>query len=671
MLALQIIDQALQRQRGHLLPWVPICLALGIGLFFSSKSDPSQILAIGLGLLILPLVFLAKGDAVWRLLPLAVALILLGFCCSALRSYWVAAPVLEGRYYGPVEGRLVSIDRSGSDRLRLVLEEVFLPGVDRERTPERVRISIQADRWHLAPGVRLAATAHLMPPQGPVEPFGFDFRRHAWFLRLGAVGYSAAPIMVMKPTPANWMQSLRWRLSEGLRNRLPGEPGAVSAAITTGDRSAVSQRTLRLLRESNLAHLLAISGLHMGLLSGFVFSLFRFVFALWPAFALRYEAKKIAAACGLCAAVFYLFLSGGSVASQRAFVMVAVFFLAILLNRRALSLRSVAIAAILILVIRPESLLSAGFQMSFAATTALVVTFSWLREAPAFEMPPVLRPPVALLISSFVAGAATAPFGAAHFNLLSHYGLLANLLAVPVMGIVVIPATVLALCLLPLGLEWIALRFVEMGLSWILAVGEFVATLPNSQSSVQAANPYVLPVMSFGALFVFLWRGKARWLGGIPVGVALVVWAIDQRPLLLISPTGGLVGVLQEEGRSLSRSETQSFAASNWLRRDGDDATQFQAAQRAKGPAALPGIVRFNLQKGEIVHFQGKRATKEVQTCNAGDIFVSNTALKASGGCRVFTPDELSLHGSVQMGVDGKFLTARDVTGERIWSNWK
>lgn len=172
-----------------------------------------------------------------------------------------------------------------------------------------------------------------------------------------------------------------------LQQRIPGETGGFAAAITAGDRSGVGEQTLTALRQSNLAHLLAISGLHMGLLTGFVFAAVRVLFCLVPPVALRWPVKKLAALAALAAGAGYLMLSGGNVATERAFVMVAVMLGAVLLNRRAITLRAVAVAALIVLLRRPESLLSPGFQMSFAATAALVAVlprcamgrFRWAR----------------------------------------------------------------------------------------------------------------------------------------------------------------------------------------------------------------------------------------------------------------------------------------------------
>lgn len=314
-------------------------------------------------------------------------------------------------------------------------------------------------------------TGHLGPPGGAVEPGGFDFRRHAWFLQLGAVGYTRVPFVLWDDTErGQFVFRMRMALSERIQNALPGATGAFATAIITGDRSAIPQDVLQSLRDTNLAHLLAISGLHMGLVSAFVFGTLRLVLVLTP-IGLKWPVKKIAAAGALGVAATYLALSGGNVATERAFVMVAVMLVAVMCDRRALSLRAVALAAIIVLVLRPEAVFGPGFQMSFAATTALVAVFSAVRER-FFDLPKhqLVRSAVSVFLSSAVAGAATAPFAMAHFNQFAQFGLLANLATVPLMGVLVVPSGVLAMLLMPFGLEWVGLVPMGVGLDWILAV---------------------------------------------------------------------------------------------------------------------------------------------------------------------------------------------------------
>ncbi|MCE8554806.1 ComEC/Rec2 family competence protein [Ruegeria pomeroyi] len=669
MRVLPRIEAALLAQRGYLFPWVPVCLALGIGGYFLLRVEPGLIhyaLIAGIGLLQGLWALLRPGA--WSPLGWALALIAAGFVLAGARAHQVAAPVIEGRYYGAVEGRVVALDRSASDKLRVTLDQVRLDRWMPAGPPRHVRISLHGDERVPEPGSRIMTTAHLSPPQGPVEPGGFDFRRHAWFQGLGAIGYTRVPVLLARlPDRAERDMSvfaLRMGASVHIREQLPGDVGGFAAAVTTGDRSGVSQGALDALRASNLAHLLAISGLHMGLLAGFVFTALRVALSLIPPLALRLPVRKLAALGALTVAAGYLALSGGNVATQRAFVMVAVMLCAILVDRRALSMRAVAMAALIVLVLRPEALLGPGFQMSFAATVALVAVFGWLREAEIGLGPRWLNPVAGVVISSAVAGLATAPIGAAHFNTLAHYGLVANLLSVPLMGLVVIPAAVLALVLAPLGLDWIGLEVMGLGLRWILGVADWVAELEGARGYVMRPDWVVLPILSLGALWLVLWRGRAR-MAGLPVmAAAFWLWSGAERPGVLIADTGGLVGVMTDAGRALSKPRGAGFIAGVWLENDGDGADQMAAAARWPGEDMLRKI---RVGEVEIVHVTGKRAAQGVRGCDGTQLIVSAVPLAVSGPCEVYDPKRLALTGALSIGPEGMESAAR-LAGRRLWN---
>ncbi|AHD09407.1 ComEC/Rec2 family competence protein [Phaeobacter gallaeciensis] len=677
MRALGVLDGLLQSQRGDLFPWVPVLFGVGIGLFFSLRFEPDLAHYLwGAGPGCVALAMLWRGDQQDAVVFLGWVLLLvtLGFATAGLRAHSVGAPVLQYRSYGAVEGRVIAIDRSARDRLRITLDQPFLDRIPPAQTPARLRLSLPDGAAVPRIGDRVMTTAHLMPPQGPVEPHGFDFRRHAWFQQLGAVGYTRVPVLIINRGPRDLpVEQLRQKLSTGIRSQMPVATGGFAVAITTGDRSAIPQAALEALRASNLAHLLAISGLHMGLLAGVVFGGLRLLLALAPAVAQRIDTKKLAAVGALLAASAYLLLSGMQVASTRAYIMVAMMLGAVLLDRRALSLRAVALAAIVILLLRPESLLSPGFQMSFAATTALIVIFGSLRDRLSPTGPRWLRLVTGLVLSSLIAGLATAPFGAAHFNMISHYGLLANVLAVPVMGALVVPAAVLALCLAPVGASWIGLTLMDLGISWILFVANWVAALDGAQGAVPMPPAPVLPLVAFGGLLLGLWRGRLRLLG-VPVLIGgAMIWYGNPRPAVLAAPNGGIVGVLTAEGRALSRAKGHGYAAERWTENDGSLQTQEEGAQLwplIAGPEAPGKSVTAYLAATDqrLTHVMGKAAAEAMTECAADEVIISAKPVAPVGGCLVFDEDALHRMGSVQMDAEGRWTSAQDVVGTRLWS---
>jgi competence protein ComEC len=674
----------LERLSGRLLLFAPVCLGLGVGGYFSLPVEPGA-----LAWTLIAFAAAALAGLAWRFrrtryaglafLAAGGAVVLAGLMVAGLRSEIVRAPVLDFRYYGAVEGRVVKIDRSASEATRLTLDNVRLDRVSPGRTPARVRVSLHGRQGFLdpEPGQRVAMTAFLSGPEGPVEPGGFDFRRMAWFDRIGAVGYTRAPALLLAPPEGRGeviVSRMRARISAWVLAVLPNEAGTFATAITTGDRSAMDRDTVDALRGANLAHLLAISGLHMGLLTGFVFAALRYALALVPGLADRVAIRKVAAVVALQAGAFYLALSGGNVATERAFIMVAVMFGAVLMDRRALTLRAVAVAALAILLVQPEALTSPGFQMSFAATTALVAVFGALRDWPAWNPPRILRGPVSLFVASSVAGIATAPFAAAHFNIVSHYGLLANLAAVPVMGTLVMPLAVLAGLLAPLGLGWLALEVMQYPILWILTVARFVTGLDGAVGHVPSPGFEVLPLITAGGLALVLLAGRWRLAGIAPVVLALALWAGVERPVALVSPGGGLVGVMTPEGRVLSKPKGDGFAARVWLENDGDAVAQ-DIAHARRGFDGEAGAREIDLGGQMLIHLTGRGARERLAAaCARADLVVLSMPAEAEAvprGCTLYDEAALKATGALALfpGPEGlRVVSVTETSGARPWS---
>lgn len=683
-------------ERAGFFPWVPVWLAAGIALGLAlPRPLRAQEWACVAVVALLALAIsgtaysrAARGLSGWsatgplRFGSLALALILAGAGLLAIRSAQVEAPVLGWRYYGPVEGRVIEIDRSARDRIRLTLNQVRLEDIRPHRTPERVRLSLLNAEVSLPLiGQKVRITGHLGPPPGPASPGSFDFRHFARFQRLGAIGYTRNPIEILGPPEGGgWrIHRARMAISVAIQDRIGGQPGAVAAALMTGDRSGIEERTNEMMRASNLYHIISISGLHMSMLAGFVYALLRLLLAggLALGLPLPQAIHKGAALGALLAAAGYLWLSGGGVATERAFVMVAVMLGAILCDRRAISLRTVALAATIILIYSPESLASPGFQMSFAATIALILSFGpWQRLSP--HIPVWLRPLAILVISSLVAGLATAPIATAHFQRMAHYGLLANLLSVPVMGTLVMPAGIIAGLLAPVGLAGPALFVMGLGTSWMLRVAEFVQALHGAVSAAAQPPQIVLPLAGFGAIIAVLtWRNAKgthpldRHRLGLGTGVAMLalavlIWLQADRPLLLIAPEGEAVGLMTAEGRAVSKETGGSFIVETWLREDGDLADQAQAAGRAAWAGDRRNRFALLGHGWEIWHLTGKDAGSRARAaCQPNRIVVTSgkiPSLPVPTPCLAFDLPRLRKTGAlaIEMGPDGPIIHSAD-----------
>lgn len=649
--------QALLQMRGLLFPWVPVCLGAGIGLWFGLETEPGLRAYGGAAVLMaLGVVGWHWGPDLAHPLAVIVACLAAGFLAAGLRAQAVAAPMLERPYFGPVQGRIVEISRSGSDALRLTLDQVVLD-LAPDVTPDRVRISLHGEVPVPDPGQVVLVTARLGAPEGPTEPGGFDFRRMAYFDGLGAVGYTRTPVVVWEdPAPGTELVNrLRMHLSRGIMAAMPGDAGAFASGAMTGDRSGISKDTVEALRDSNLAHLLAISGMNMAFLTGFVFVLVRYGLALVPPLALRVNTKKLAAVVAFGVALFYLLLSGANVATERAFLMVSVMLGAVLLDRRALTLRSVALSGCVLLLWQPESLIESGFQLSFAATVALIAAFGALEGRVMRErLPRWVIPVFTLVLSSVVAGLATAPYAAAQFNRFTDYGLVANLMTVPVMS-VLMGAGAMAALLAPFGLAAPALWVMELAAAWILYVAHWVAGLEGSVTPIRAPGPWVLPLLTQGGCWLVLMRGRTRVWSALPLVLALGLWATVARPPLLISSDGVLVGLLGPEGRALSSDKGAGFTAENWLEKDGDLARQAEAFARTgfAGPkAARAFTLTSDLAQGSLrgIVLSGKSPDIAAACARADLVILSGSAEAAvPKGCRLIDREVLRQTGALAL----------------------
>src|SRR5438270_13685620 len=289
-----------------------------------------------------------------------------------------------------------------------------------------------------------------------------------YFQGIGASGFVMGGIKAVEPPEsggvslryAALMQGLRDSIDARIRMTLEGDKRAIATALLTGRRDAITTPVNDAMFISGLGHVLSISGYHMAVVAGVVFFAVRALLALIPGLTVSFPIKKWSAAAALAAAAFYLLLSGAEVATQRSFFMTAVVLIAIMVDRRAVTFRTLAVAAMIVLVIAPEALVHPSFQMSFAATLGLValVQIGMPRLFASTDHSATARVAlwggrefVMLLLASLIAGLATTPYAAFHFHRIAPYGVLANLAAMPVVSAVVMPAGLLGLVAMPFG----------------------------------------------------------------------------------------------------------------------------------------------------------------------------------------------------------------------------
>lgn len=594
--------------------WTPVFMALGIGVYFSLPFEPDWRPALT--------VFCASGLLLWlvrrrpiiALCAAAMFATAIGFGAAVWRAERVAAPVLERALSGTLTGRVISVERTETGALVAIVAPQGFAALPEGRIPAKVRLNIRIRDAALRPGAIVELRARLMPPPEPVSPNGFDFARQAWFQGLGAVGFAySAPLELAAPGGADaWLTTLRMNIGDRMRSVIGGTSGAVAAALVTGERAGIPDDVSEDLRSAGIYHVLAISGLHMVLFAGSFFWAVRAVLALVPGLALRYPIKKWAAALAILGAGFYLAISGGAVATQRAWLMITLMFVAVMLDRPAISIRNVVLAAILVLLWRPESLIGAGFQMSFAAVVALIAFYEsdlvrrWTTGPRGYGLAdwPRLAATYALgiALTSIVAGAATGAIAAYHFNRIAIYGLAGNMAAMPVVGIVVMPMALAALLLMPFGLDTPALWAMGWGVETMLGVAEEVASWGGADRLVRAAPLHALLLVTFGGLWMSLWREKWRMAGVLPILLGLALWNTAPKPDVLIDREASLLAARMPDGRLALTSSRPDYAARQWLRLEGDGRSPRDAARVDDMKCDAGGCI-FAGSAGRIVAF--------------------------------------------------------------------
>jgi competence protein ComEC len=672
-----------ERERWAL--WGPVLFAAGIAVYFALPTEPSWWLGpatlAGLALAAVAL----RRRPVAALIFLAVAVVASGLIVAQVRAHYVAAPVLERRH-GPVDvaGRIVSVEIR-ADGTRIVLDRLSIAGLPDADVPATVRVRMREESGARA-GDQVSVKSVLQPPPPPAAPGSYDFQRQAWFDRLGAVGYAVGDVTVLRGgSDATdwriWLNGVRQRVVERVLSIIPGPAGAIAAALLTGEQGQVPAEVMEWMRDSGLAHLLSVSGLHVSLVAAIVFLAIRQSLALVPRVALYYPIKKWSAIGAFIAITLYMLFVAPGVPTQRAWLMASVVLFAIVIDRSALSMRLVAWAAFAVLAVSPESLLHPSFQMSFAAVVALIAAWEAARDrfaqwrAGSGFLRRLMIGVVGLCMTSLVATLATTPYALYHFNRFAAYGLVANLIAVPLTATWVMPCAVLVFLLMPFGLEAWALAAMGWGCEAIVAIAREVAQWEGGAGLWPAMPVWGLAVATIGGTWLCLWQRHWR-LAGLPLVVFGVASAMLARgPDILISADARLAAVRGADGQlQFSSGRTAKMARETWLRRDGQDEQPViwpSTGQSADGMLRCDAAGCLYRARGHVVALV-KHASALAEDCQYADVVVAMIPVRRSCRSALVVIDRFSLwrEGGHAVWLDEGAVRAQSVRhsrGERPW----
>lgn len=575
--------------------WLAVAFGAGSLIYFVLPREPLFMALLG-GAAVFGVfaAFAYRRGTAWRLVTV-IAVLLAGATAAKFKVDGLLRPEIEHPIAANLSGRVVDREGRAERRPRIVLDRVRSDRIAPEAMPQRIRVTL-AEKYGLpALGSRIALRARLAPVGGAVVPGGYDPHRAAFFDAIGGSGFALAPWTEEATAPAYspdlTVERVRAAIVQRIMAAEPGEAGAVAAALLVGERSGLSPETNDSLRISGLYHIISISGLHMMLIAGVTFLVVRGLLAFSQSLALRRPIRKWAAGAALIVLTAYFALSGGGAATVRSYVMAVIIFGAILVDRPAISMRNLAVAAFVVLAFDPEGVVEPGFQMSFAAVAALIATWEFWRRhrserltddnvIPGYWLIRLAGKAVAgVAVTTLVAGLATSPFAAYHFERIATYSLLGNLLAAPLVSAIIMPFGLLSLVLMPFGLEALPLAVMAWGIDMLLGVARFVASIPGAQVRAPPIAPVCLFLIAAGMLWLCLWRKRWRLFGLAPIalGLALIPVLIDP-PDIFVAPSGTAVAVRDAEGvLRVSGARAGSYVAGQFFDEEGGEPTDAAA----------------------------------------------------------------------------------------------
>ncbi len=675
-------------QQGRSFLWCAPALAAGIGVYFALPSEPGMLLLLTVAASSALLMWLGRSAG----LVLLAGVMLLGCALAGFQSWLSSTPILAATTGEViVTGRVISVDRNSRTRLVMILAPEEIDDIDPARLPKRLRLSLPEKAGATPPGARVSFKARLSPLPSPVEPGAFDYGRKLWLDGVGGTGRVTSDAITLLDGPRlfvhleTWLAALRSAMGARIHAALAEPYSSFAEALITGERSTIPPEINKSLLVSGLYHILSISGLHMWLAAGGVFWAVRAALALVPGLALGFPIRKWAAGAALLMGLFYMLLAEGGVATARSFIMVAIVFFAIIVERPAVSTRNLALAAVAILVIDPEAAVEASFQMSFLAVLGLVAFYEfWARYKAERGTPDTphrhwawriaiwaVTAFVASLVTSLIAGFSSSVPAAYHFGRISPYGVLANGLAIPAVGVLVMPFALLAALLMPFGLEQLPLIVMGKGLELVIAISNGVAALPGANEVVARPPSLAMVVVVSGMLLLCLLAGPLRLTGlAVMAAGALLVFAAPPPPDLLIEATGQNVALRDVAGHLVPAQPRRArFAVEKWLQANGEEASLGEAARR---PAWQCTEGRCTAEvRGRTVVYVTRGEGKQVD-CRGADILIADFPLR--GACRSvpLRIDRFDLwrHGAYAIQLSGPepvVRTARGEQGRRPW----
>ncbi len=684
-------EKIIRSERERTVLWVPVLFMLGVLFYFSLEIEPvSGLSAAALFLLSIFMVTASvSGRHRWlKYFIFALLIVVSGFAAAEFRTWSVKSPSLKEKI-GPIylHADVVNIEPLSSG-YRLMLKNNDIYKFPYHLTPKLIRINAHTDISDVMPGDRIGVRVMLSPPPRPVYPGSYDFSFYSYFKQIGAVGYSISDVRILKKDKdfSEYINKLRFSMAERIKYFLYDKDDegsravtAIAAALLIGIQTGIPAKTFQAMRDAGLSHILSISGLHMAIVMASCFFILRAILAAIPYIALRHNIKKWAAFISIWAGLLYLIIAGSPVPAVRSYIMAGLFFISIIVDRTGTFMRPVMIAAFLILLLEPEVAMNAGFQMSFSAVIALITVFEVseiLKSELISERGIITRVLLYLFsisVASLVAGLATAPFVIYHFGNFQVYGLLANLIVVPITSFWIMPSGMIALLLMPFGLEAIGLLPMEWGLRLIIYIAEKVSSLPFSTIPLPSFSGWAILLIALGGLWLCFWKTHIRQFGIFLIIIGISTLAFHKAPDIIIDGKGKLFAVKNEEGELYFSSRVHArFARTSWQRHNGqknaDKLNDFSDSDNVSLSCNDNECLYKNYKSSALIILHNALSP----SCRNADVVINLAKqFKCSGRHATITTASLSASGTHTISFDREEINIETVagrTGRREWN---
>lgn len=628
------VSQNFFAEQSRWLAWMPFLFGIGIAVYFALPFEPNYWYSLGVFEATLLLFYLLRHKGL-HLLFTAILICEFGFMNIQLQTLLKSRKIaFTPEVTDYIKGQISEVSYNEKGRKRLLLQNA--ENFDNPLNG-KYRVTVmngESADFEVGQCVELVGT--FFPPSPVPVLNGFQLDRKYFYEEISGIGYANSSVFVIdceqKQTSSFRIRlnKIRQQITDDVAKILPPDEAGIVDAVLIGEQSRMPKLIVNNYRDSGLAHFLSVSGLHMGAIAGLIFFVLRFLLALFPAVALRYDVKKLAAAGAILFSSLYLLVSGMAVPAERAFIMTAVVLFGVIFNRQAISMRMVCFAGLVLLIISPQALISISFQMSFAAVVALISFYEkYARKITLWSVNRGIFSKIffylaGIVICDFVASLATMPFAIYHFHRVSIYTSLANLLAGPLIGLILMPLILLCLVALPLGVSLYPLKALGYGVGWLNRITEFVSSLPHSVAYADSLPFWGFALIVCGGYWLCVWQRNWRLWGLLPILIGVCSMFLGSQPDMVFAPKGEGIALRNKAGEMLLLPmKTDGWTLSVW---------------------------RENLHLKEL-NKKEKEELKEIFAGSKTDL--ENIALKCDAEkCIYLDSIEFSKHGSIK--INGK-----------------